>query len=342
MDEPEGCRYEDEVFLDALLRTIGGHDPSRAFFAFWAPHVAHTPLMVPKVAYDHFAHVADWRRRRYLAMVYYIDGALGTVVQALKDKNMYDNTLIVMSSDNGGPVYERGAAGASNYPLRGGKRGNFEGGIRANGFVSGGLVPHEMRGRQLSGLTTLWDWYATLAEVAGVDDVMDVKAATYGLPPVDSISQWAYWSGKTKTPPRTSIVVGKPGGTENDWGNATVQGMIVDKGADGLWKLLVGKVIQDARCGPSFPNATTDKFDDFDCQDGCLFRIDTDASEHHDLAREHADVKIELEALRVSEEPAVFNPNRGKQDPQSCVAALEKHGGFWGPWVSESSVAAVV
>ena len=32
-----------------------------------------------------------------------------------------DSTLIVFSSDNGGPVYFGGGAGANNWPLRGGK-----------------------------------------------------------------------------------------------------------------------------------------------------------------------------------------------------------------------------
>jgi hypothetical protein len=38
-----------------------------------------------------------------------------------------------------------GEAGASNYPLRGGKYSLFEGGIRSNSFVSGGFVPAAVR-----------------------------------------------------------------------------------------------------------------------------------------------------------------------------------------------------
>ena len=40
-------------------------------------------------------------------------------------QDMYDNTLIIFTSDNGGPIYEPGAA--SNHPLRGGKYNDWQG-----------------------------------------------------------------------------------------------------------------------------------------------------------------------------------------------------------------------
>jgi arylsulfatase I/J len=54
---------------------------------------------------------------------------------------MYDNTFLIFSSDNGGPI----AGGANNYPMRGGKFSNWEGGIRVAAFVSGGVVPAARR-----------------------------------------------------------------------------------------------------------------------------------------------------------------------------------------------------
>jgi len=259
-------------------------------------------------------------------MVSHIDTAIGTVIDKLKDKGMFDNMVIVMSSDNGGPVYAGGAAGASNYPLRGGKASNWEGGIRVNGFVSGGLVPPKMRGKKLAGLTTVWDWYATLAEVAGIESVQDKKAEASSLPSVDSISQWKYWSGVSTVPPRNNITLGSKDGD--------VQGIILDKGPSGMWKLLTGKLNNDAWQGPSFPNASTTNFPTSDCKEvGCLFRIDADPTEHYDLAEKEKAVLAELHSMRAEEQKHVFKPNRGPQDPQSCVAAINVYGGFWGPWV---------
>merc|ERR1719305_2021192 len=102
-------------------------------------------------------------------MVYFVDEMIGNVVQKLKADGLWENTLIVAHADNGGPIYSDGAAGANNYPLKGGKLSNWEGGIRGNAFVSGGFVPAALRGSRYDGLVTLWDWYATFAALAGVD-----------------------------------------------------------------------------------------------------------------------------------------------------------------------------
>ncbi|KAG5190931.1 hypothetical protein JKP88DRAFT_129921, partial [Tribonema minus] len=64
---------------------------------------------------------------------------IGRITQTLQDKAMWQDTLIVVLSDNGGPISLTG--GASNFPLRGWKYSNFEGGVRTNALVSGGFVP---------------------------------------------------------------------------------------------------------------------------------------------------------------------------------------------------------
>merc|ERR1719503_232407 len=115
----------------------------------------------------------------------------------MKDAGMWENTLLVFMADNGGPVYEPG--GQSNYPLKGGKFSDFQGGVRTNAFMSGGFIPERMRGTAFSGIISVADWYGTFIEFAGVD-VQDAKAEaandwlrTQGLPtlhPVDSVPQW--------------------------------------------------------------------------------------------------------------------------------------------------------
>ena len=55
-------------------------------------------------------------RQYYSAMTNYVDMHIGQVVDAIKAKGMWENTLFVVSSDNGGPIYRNGAAGANNFP----------------------------------------------------------------------------------------------------------------------------------------------------------------------------------------------------------------------------------
>jgi arylsulfatase A-like enzyme len=70
----------------------------------------------------------QFRGRRYVpliaAMVERCDRQVGRIVQAVGAAGIADNTLILVTSDNGGDV------NATNRPLRGGKMSLYEGGIR--------------------------------------------------------------------------------------------------------------------------------------------------------------------------------------------------------------------
>ena len=72
------------------------------------------------------------------------------------------------------------------------------------------------------------------------------------MPPIDSIDQWAYLSGATKTPPRTSLAIGSTGNPRDTWAqknDVRVHGYI-EASAGKLWKLLVGGVTNDMWQGP--------------------------------------------------------------------------------------------
>lgn len=71
-------------------------------------------------------------------MVYRLDVYVGQIIQKLKDKGLYDNTIIIFASDNG-PHMEGGADPDffnSNGIYRGYKRDLYEGGIRVPMIIS--------------------------------------------------------------------------------------------------------------------------------------------------------------------------------------------------------------
>ena len=85
-----------------------------------------------------------------------------------------------------------------------------QGGIRVNAFVSGGLIQAKapkMVGKKLDGFTHAADWYATFCSLAGVDP-FDHRAAAAGLPAVDSINLWPYWSGEERRSARRRLEIG--------------------------------------------------------------------------------------------------------------------------------------
>lgn len=155
------CVYEDALFTNFTVNAIANHDTTVPLFLYLAFHNVHAPLEVPAADLARFAFIDDPDRRAYAAMVNVMDTHLGSVVTALRDRGMWDDTLMVVSADNGGPIYYNGTAGANNWPLRGGKMSNLEGGIRVNAFVAGGLLPPSRRGVVEAGVIAMQDWYAT-------------------------------------------------------------------------------------------------------------------------------------------------------------------------------------
>jgi len=231
-----------------------------------------------------------------------------------------------------------------------------------NAFVSGGLLPQAVHGTKLEGLGAVWDWYATFAELAGVDTT-DHTAAVAGLPPVDSISLWPYISGARATSPRMDLPIGSTscvGSSQlatrcvNPWGwgdvKTVVSGLIQDEGIDGIWKLLIGEQTMSGWQGPLYPNQSTAK-DAFifskafisSCGEaGCLFRIDIDPTEHHDLANTNTSMVMRAQkmlAALAKHNATVFSPQRGPGESDKnvinlpCEVAVAKYQGFFGPFL---------
>ena len=115
-------------------------------------------------------------------MVTYLDDVVGNMTEILKRRGFWDNLLLVVSSDNGGPL-----GSANNYPLIGGKFSDWQGGIRVNAFVTGGYLPENMRGQKTEGYIHIADWYATFCALASVDPT-DKRAEKAKLPPIDSMN----------------------------------------------------------------------------------------------------------------------------------------------------------
>ncbi|MDF3078376.1 MAG: atsA 32 [Sphingobacteriaceae bacterium] len=100
----------------------------------------------------------------YAAMVEAMDSAVGKVVQKLKDANLYDNTIIVFFSDNGGLSTGEGYP-TSNLPLRAGKGWLYEGGIREPLIIR---WPGQTKAGSVNTNSVIsTDFYPTLLEMTG-------------------------------------------------------------------------------------------------------------------------------------------------------------------------------
>lgn len=108
-------------------------------------------------------------QKSYAAMISRLDRDVGLIIKKLKDISIDNNTLLVFTSDNGPVLPGINERFDSNGELRGGKRDLYEGGIRVPmiarwpGHISAGVTSDH--------ISASWDFFSTLAELAGVKNI---------------------------------------------------------------------------------------------------------------------------------------------------------------------------
>lgn len=104
----------------------------------------------------------------FAAMINLLDDQVGEIVAKLRELGIADNTLIIVTSDNG-PHMEGGADPEyfnGNNVFRGFKRDLYEGGIRVPMIT---CWPGKIKAGQVSDhISAFWDMMPTFAELAGV------------------------------------------------------------------------------------------------------------------------------------------------------------------------------
>ncbi len=63
--------------------------------------------------------IPDENRRKFAGMLSKLDDSVGEVVRVLSEEGMLDNSVIVFTTDNGGPAAGFDVNYASNWPLKG-------------------------------------------------------------------------------------------------------------------------------------------------------------------------------------------------------------------------------
>lgn len=162
-------RYSDEAI--AFIEARHGDGPFMVYLAHTMPHI---PLHVEE------AFRGKSEAGTYGDTIECIDHHLGRIVDTLDELHLRDNTLVIVTSDNG-PWFE-GSAG----PFRGRKFENYDGGIRMP-FVANwpGVVPS---GTVCDETASLMDMLPTFLHLAGT-----------GIgdgPALDGINIWAAFTGE--------------------------------------------------------------------------------------------------------------------------------------------------
>lgn len=160
--EPGG--YLTDWWTDESLKVIEANK-NRPFFLYLAHWAPHTPLQATKEDYEAVGAIEPHRLRVYAAMIHALDRSVGRVMDKLEEEGLADNTIIVLSSDNGGAGYV--GLPEINAPYRGWKITLFEGGIRVPMFIK---WPQKIAaGTEIDTPVAHIDLLPTLAAAAGAE-----------------------------------------------------------------------------------------------------------------------------------------------------------------------------
>ncbi len=168
-----GENLEDRMAREAVA-FLKAHKDHPFFLNYWAFSVhgefEGKPHLVEKYRKKALAVGGPTPHPVYAAMVETLDDAVGTLLDALDELRLADNTIVVFFSDNGG-AEEGGIKGervriTSNSPLRGGKATIYEGGTREPLVVAWPGVTRP--GSRSDALFDSVDFYPTLLELTGI------------------------------------------------------------------------------------------------------------------------------------------------------------------------------
>jgi len=218
--------YATHLQADEAVRLIRSRDKRRPLFLYAAFSAPHLPNEAPAESIDKYRSIENPNRRVHAAMVDELDQAVGSIVAALEQEQILENTLIWFFSDNGGLnpaamsdgmrslvsrlVWMFGRplptdfleflrqnteeGGSDNGPYRRGKGSIYQGGILVPAVL---YWPGTLKAGSVSDRVTVQDVLPTLAQVARIELLPSQL--------VDGAGRWEMVNGRSK-PVETDFV----------------------------------------------------------------------------------------------------------------------------------------
>ncbi|XP_067057174.1 arylsulfatase B-like isoform X1 [Acropora muricata] len=331
-------KYATYEYVKRIQEIVRYHNPEQPLFLYMAFQNVHNPIQAPEEYVKKYDFIDQRMRRVHAGMVDILDEAVGNISKAFKDKGLWEDTLTIFCTDNGGePVF-----GGYNWPLRGTKHTLWEGGVRSTGFVHGKML--KRKGAKCDGLLHISDFFPTLINLAGG------KFDPRNPIPVDGFDVWKTISQGDPSP-RTEILLN----IDNVDPNATLPGIYQGMGLRmGSMKLLMNVPnttwFKPPELGGDFPEELlsngliaeeTDEdvlkalMDNYLLTAGtlevALYNITADPEERNDLSQVLPDVvkkmKERMDYYINSSVPPLFKGT----DPNALKIARKN--GIWGPWM---------
>ncbi|KAL9987433.1 hypothetical protein ACROYT_G001741 [Oculina patagonica] len=290
-------------------------------------------VQAPQKYVDKYSFIKDETRRTYAGMADIMDEAVGNITDAMKDAGLWDDTLMIFTTDNGGSH----TYGGFNWPLRGEKWTLWEGGVRGVSFVHGNMLGRT--GVKCEGLLHVTDWYPTLVNLAG-------GTLDHDPSPLDGMDVWNTISHGKPSPRKEILLNIDPIPSEDDNLGTTIYEGIALRVGD--MKLLLN-VPNSTWFKPPELGGEPDKKQGIphekdeqlaglaaptkeagDVIDVALYNVTADPKEHEDLSEKLPDVVKALKERVQYYMKGVVPPLNKPLDSKAFIKAESE--GVWTPW----------
>ena len=201
-DETSYARYSLKEYSPDIMHKEAINfirkNKNQPFFFYYASTIPHVPLQAPKKWVDKYVKKfgdeepydgskgyfpCRYPKATYAAMVSYLDYQIGDLIRELKELGIYENTIIIFSSDNGpsynggtdSPWFNSGGLFKSEYGW--GKGFVHEGGIRVPMITSWPAKIKE--GKVSEHISSFYDVLPTVCELADIDIPADVDGKSF-------------------------------------------------------------------------------------------------------------------------------------------------------------------
>lgn len=289
--------YNTDVFTEKAIEKIGESiKENKPFYVQLHYHAVHdsVELKAPDKYLKKF-NSDSFELNNFYAHLYAVDKNIGKIVDYLKSKNEYENTIIVFTSDNGamsGGSYDGHKSGSplpGNTPFSGHKGNYYLGGFRVPLFV------HWPNGIKVNfksnSLVSTMDILPTILDAVGtkVPDTIDGKSL---LPILNNqknkkIHEYLLWSGVHAA--KWGYLIANSTKTHKDEDQFAPPAWVVIK--DNYLLRFTGKVD---------PNLYYDQMDG-KSPNIELFNIKNDPAETKDISKDHPEIVREMKAIYFKE-----------------------------------------
>eukprot|EP01035_Chromulina_nebulosa_P020599 gene20599-26708_t len=170
-DETSDKYHTAYLFADKAQAIIEKHAtnyPDKPMFFYYALQLIHSYWSAPSTYQDRCEYPTtsdndtNFELWNYCALNVMLDEVISNLTCVLKETGLSDNTILIISGDNGGNSDIEG----NSYPFLGHKDTFFRGGISNTAIINSPLLPDAARGLKYYGQVHITDWLPTLMGLA--------------------------------------------------------------------------------------------------------------------------------------------------------------------------------